>query len=126
MLNWVFLTVALVLNAAANVLLKIGAVTAKGAPLATPSLWAKAAHFLNLATTAGIVLFAANVLVYRRALDSLNVSVAYPVMVSGGLIIVTIAAALLPGLRERITWVQIAGMVLIAAGVWLVALQPRT
>ncbi len=125
MFKWIMLIVALVLNAAANILLKVGAVTGQETS-AGPTFWAKLLHFLNLATVAGIALFAANVLVYRRALDDLNVSVAYPVMVSGGLIIVTLAAAALPALREKITWLQVAGMVLIAAGVWLVALQPES
>jgi len=43
-------------------------------------------------------------------------------MVSGGLILVTLAAWMLPILNERITWVQIVGMCVIGVGVWLVAL----
>jgi len=124
MLKWLPLVIALVLNAAANVLMKIGAVQEKAAaPGLGPdaSFVARALNFLNAATVVGIVLFAANVLVYRKALDALNVSVAYPIMVSGGLILVSLAAAGLPVLRERISLLQIAGMALIAVGVWLVA-----
>ena len=124
MQKWLPLMIALVLNAAANVLMKVGAVqerAAAGSLGADASFLAKAANFLNLATVLGIALFAANVLVYRKSLDVLNVSVAYPVMVSGGLILVTLAAALLPILAERISPVQIGGMVLIALGVWMVA-----
>ncbi len=122
MKHWLFLTVALSLNAAANLLMKVGANAQQRSPLAPDaSLAAKGFHFLNFATIAGLVLFAANVLIYRKALDGLPVSVAYPVMVSVGLVIVATAAALLPMLNERISGMQIAGMAAIALGVWLVA-----
>ena len=49
----------------------------------------------------------------------------YPVMVSGGLILITLAAATLPVLHEPITALQSAGMVLSAAGVWLGAAGQR-
>ena len=122
--KWLPLGIALVLNAAANVLMKVGAVQEKAAAsslAADATFVQKALNFMNVATIAGIVLFAGNVLVYRKSLDALNVSVAYPVMVSGGLILVTLAAVLLPILREKISPLQIAGMGLIALGVWLVA-----
>ena len=117
--KWIPLIVALVLNAGANVLMKVGANTA--GPLSdNASSWARTANFLNAATILAIVLFAANVLAYRKALDNLSVSVAYPIMVSTGMILITITAAT-PLLGERITVRQIAGMVLVALGVWLLA-----
>ena len=118
--KWLPLAIALVLNAAANVMLKVGAKTA-GALATDASLWAKVINFLNMATVLAIVLFAANVIVYRKALDNLDVSVAYPIMVSLGLVLVTVAAVTLPTLSEKVTAGQIGGMVLIAAGIWLVA-----
>lgn len=118
--GWLPLFVALTLNAAANVLMKVGARQAVELP-ADAGTVARVANFLNAATLIGIVLFAANVLVYRKALDHLSISIAYPIMVSVGLILVTLAAWALPLLHERISWGQIGGMVLIAAGVWLVA-----
>lgn len=117
--KWIPLVIALVLNAGANVLMKVGANAA--APLSdNVSLWAKIANFLNAATIMAIVLFAANVLAYRKALDNLNVSVAYPIMVSTGMILIT-AVAVTPLLGERIAFWQVVGMVLIALGVWLLA-----
>jgi small multidrug resistance pump len=122
MKGWLFLIVALCLNATANLLLKVGSNTEK--PLAeSAGLVARAMNFLNLATVIGIALFAANVLFYRKALDALPVSAAYPVMVSGGLVIIVIAARFVPVLAERVTLWQIVGMGLIVAGVWLVASQ---
>ena len=108
------------MNAAANILMKVGSRTAQAIPPNAP-VWSKTLNFLNLATSLGLVLFACNVLFYRKALDGLNLSVAYPVMVSGALILVTIAAVFVPLLSERINAWQIGGMGLIACGVWLVA-----
>ena len=117
--KWIPLIVALVLNAGANILMKVGA-NNSGTLVDNASLWARITNFMNVAMIAAIVLFAANVLAYRKALDNLNVSVAYPIMVSTGMIVITIAAAT-PLLGERITLRQIGGMVLIAFGVWLLA-----
>jgi len=117
--KWIPLVIALVLNAGANVLMKVGANTARTLG-DNPSPWARITNFLNAATILAIVLFAANVLAYRKALDNLSVSVAYPIMVSTGMVLITIVAAT-PVLGERIAFAQVVGMVLIALGVWLVA-----
>jgi multidrug transporter EmrE-like cation transporter len=117
---WLPLAVAVVLNASANIPMKVGARTSRTLG-EDASFMARALNFFNVATVIGICLFAANVLAYRRALDRLPISVAYPVMVSVGLIFITLAAVFLPVLSERVSLVQIAGMVLIAVGVWLVA-----
>ncbi|MDP6044307.1 MAG: SMR family transporter [Phycisphaerae bacterium] len=117
--KWIPLIIALVLNAGANVLMKVGANNA--GPLGeNASFWAKATNFLNAATILAIVLFAANVLAYRKALDNLSVSVAYPIMVSTGMVLITLVAAT-PLLGERIAVRHVAGMVLVAFGVWLLA-----
>jgi len=124
MMKWLPLIVALLLNAAANVLLKVGSKTAS--TLADDaSFWTRAVNFLNVATLVGLALFAANVLVYRRALDRLPLSVAYPIMVSGAVVLATLAAVALPVLREKVAWWQVAGMTLIIAGVWLVSRPPK-
>ena len=117
---WAPLVLALVLNAAANIMMKIGS---KAAPQLAEgaSVSDRIAAFLNAATVVGIALFAANVLVYRKALDNLDISVAYPMMVTGGLILVTLAATMLPALAEKISALQITGMIFVGIGVWLVA-----
>ncbi len=117
---WLPLVIALVLNAGANILMKVGSKTASVLPAGAPP-WQRLANFLNLATLLGILLFAANVMFYRKALDNLDISVAYPVMVSVGLILVTMAAVSIPVLSERVSIWQIFGMILISGGVWLVA-----
>ena len=117
--KWIPLIVALVLNAGANVLMKVGS-NAAGRLGENASFWTRTTNFLNAATIAAIVLFAANVLAYRKALDNLSVSVAYPIMVASGMVLITLVAAT-PLLGERIAIRHIAGMVLVAMGVWLLA-----
>ena len=123
-MKYSFLIFAMVMNAGASVLLKVGAKIAEKSPLeADVGSVQKLFHFLNVPTILAIFLFAVNVLAYRRSLQELNISVAYPIMVSGGLVLVTACACLIPLLGERIHWWQIVGMALIGLGVWLVALQ---
>lgn len=120
MKSWIFLAVALVLNAAANILLKVGSRLESLAPETSERL----ASFLktfNVATMAGLFLFAVNVVFYRKALDGIPISVAYPIMVSLGLVLVVLAAIWIPLLNERVDARQVAGMALIGIGVWLVS-----
>ena len=124
-MKYVFLIFALVMNAGASVLLKIGSKIAEKNPLpAGAGLLHRTFHFLNVPTCIAIFLFAVNVLAYRRALDELNLSIAYPIMVSGGLVLVTAAACLIPMLSEKLYWWQLAGIVLIALGIWLLVYVP--
>mgnify|MGYP001421973043 CR=1 FL=1 len=118
---WLPLIVALVFNAAANVLMKIGANGADGG-----TLLAKGAHFFNTVTIVAIILFGVNVLFYRKALEGIPLSIGYPIMLSGSLLLAVLAARFLPALHERISPLQLAGMALIVAGVWLVAQQPQS
>lgn len=117
--SWAPLLVALVLNAAANVLLKVGAVTEKSGPAGDAPL-AKALAFFNAVTLVALALFGLNILFYRKALGALPLSVAYPVMLSGSLLLATLAARFLPTLNERISPVQVAGMFVVVVGVWMV------
>ena len=124
-MKWLFLIFALVMNAGASVLLKIGSKIAEKNPLTTEAgFFDKVFHFLNLPTIIAIFLFAVNVLAYRRALDEFNLNIAYPIMVSGGLVLVTAAAWLIPMLSERLYWWQFIGIALIAAGIWLLVYDP--
>ena len=66
----------------------------------------------------GLLLFALNVFAYQAALRSLRISVAYPIMVGGGFLLILVASAIL--FQERLGAVQFAGIGLILAGIWLV------
>lgn len=113
--SYLWLLGALALNAAANVALKVGAsrgVTMDGFPSAR---WAADHALVGL----GLLLFAANVVLYTIALQKVSLSIAYPTMVIGSLLIITAASAWY--LHEQVTVVQLIGAALALAGVVLIS-----
>jgi len=116
--NYVLLAVALTLNALANVSLKIGA--ARLPAWSDPALVGRL--FANRYLLLGIALFGLNVLVYATALARVNLSVAYPVMVAGSMIVVVLLSA--TWLREPVTSVQLSGIALLILGIVLVTRGP--
>ncbi len=124
-MRWFFLLFAMTINSAASVFLKLGSKYAEANPLADGAgLVDKVFHFLNAWTIVAIVMFALNVLAYRKALDGFNLSIANPIMVSGGVVLVATAAWLIPALSERLCWWQVLGIGMIVAGIWLVVYTP--
>jgi multidrug transporter EmrE-like cation transporter len=117
-MTYFYLVVAMVLNALANMLLKQGAAHFGG--LGEPHLVQRVLH--NPPLLAGLLLFALNVVFYLAALYRLNLSVAYPVMVAGGLVIVTLGSAV--WLRETVTVLQWGGIGLLTLGIVLVTWGP--
>lgn len=113
------LVFALVANATANVLIRWGMKDLE-LSLAQPIATIKSI-LLNGRVMAGIVLFALNVLAYAFALSKIRVGIAYPIMTSLGLVIVLGLAWQLMG--ERVTLVQLGGVVLILGGVYMVSSQ---
>ena len=111
------LAFALVANATANILIRAG-MAGRRIDLAHPAT-ALAAIVTSPLVVAGIILFALNVLSYAYVLSRIPLSLAYPVMTSLGFVIVVGASAMFLG--ESIDRVQIGGMVLIVAGVIMVA-----
>jgi multidrug transporter EmrE-like cation transporter len=114
-MGYLLLALALTLNATANILLKIGA--ARLGMLSEPGLIGRLAT--NYPLLAGLVLFALNVVFYVAALTRLNLSVAYPVMMAGGIIIVVTVSTFF--LREVVTTPQLVGLALLVLGILLVA-----
>lgn len=115
--SYIWLLGALVLNAAANVTLKLGAsrgVSLSGFP--APRWFAD--HSLVIL---GILMFAANVVLYTIALQKVSLSVAYPTMVIGSLLIITAASAWY--LHEQVTVLQLVGAALALAGVVLISIN---
>ena len=113
MTAWIVLIVAVILNASANALLKTGAGTLQLGFSFETLLGA----LTNVYLVGGIALFALNVLCYTYALSKLPLSLAYPVMVVGGLLIVISASVLLFG--ESLSYLQVGGLSLIVLGVIL-------
>lgn len=114
-MGYLLLAVALALNATANVLLKVGA--ARLGDPGAPDLIGRV--LTNPQLVGGVVLFALNVVFYITALTRLNLSIAYPIMVAGGMVIVVGASVL--QLREAVSAPQMLGLLLLVAGIVLVA-----
>jgi small multidrug resistance pump len=108
MMKYLPLAIATVLNATANVCIKLGM---KGLPegstmlnaITSPALWA------------GLVCFGLSLVGYASALKKLDISFAYPVMVGFGFLIVTTAAVFL--FEEKLTATRLVGMSLIFTGI---------
>lgn len=119
-MGYLFLALALTLNATANILLKIGAARLGG--LDGADLIGRV--LTNYQLLAGLALFALNVVFYVAALTRLNLSVAYPIMMAGGVIIVVSISVLF--LREAVTARQMLGLLLLILGIVLVADRSTT
>ena len=119
MQSWGLLFAALAMNALANVLIKMGANTS-GATDLNGDFLQKLFTFLNLSTILAMVFFACNIFVYRKALEGIQLSVAYPIMAGGGLFVVTLISFVHPLLREKVSFIHIIGLVFILFGIVLV------
>lgn len=109
-MGYVFLILALVLNAIANILMKVGS-----GNLNYFTEYGIVEGFIkNYVLLIGMFLFAMNVAFYVLALSKINLSVGYPVMTSGGLVIITLVSYFF--LKEAITPYQLFGLLLIFAG----------
>jgi len=117
------LAAALVLNAAANLMMKIGTQPLKGGLMAGGPVGAVLTVLKSPILLAGLICFGLNAFFYMFALQSrtLKISLAYPIMTSGGFAIIAVVASLAPSLRERLSLGQWAGVALVLGGVMLIA-----
>ncbi len=112
------LIAALLFNAAANILMKQSANAAggKAASIAQKILSPSGVYFLI-----GLACFGMALIFYRWALESMNLSIAYPIMTALGYAIVILFSFFF--FKEALNVKQVVGFVLILAGVFLVAQQ---
>ncbi len=121
------LTVALVLNATANLLMKTGmkSVAESGGVLRDGVASAVTTVITSIPLMIGLACFALNAAFYMYALQSkaLKISIAYQIMVGGGFALIAVVARVHPALAERLTWGQMAGVALVLIGIVLIASQ---
>ena len=121
------LVAALLLNAVANLLMKIGmqTVAASGGVLKDGMAGALKTVATSVPLVIGLICFGLNAALYMYALQSkaLKISVAYPIMVGGGFAIIAVTAYFHPALRERLAWDQWLGVALVMIGIVLIALR---
>jgi multidrug transporter EmrE-like cation transporter len=115
---YLVLAIAIILNAAANILMKIGMNRVGGLEITSLSdIWQK--FFLNYIVWLAIVCFVIALLSYSYVLSFIQLSIAYPILTSLAFVLVTLISLLY--LSEKLTLLQIGGIGIIILGVWLVA-----
>lgn len=121
---------ALLLNAAANLLIKTGSQTlaARGGLLGNGIVGAVKNVLTTPSLLIGLLCFGMNAGFYMYALQSrqLKISIAYPIMVGGGFAVIAILAYFLPHMKERLTPAQIVGVCLVLVGIIIIASQTGT
>ena len=121
------LIVALVMNAAANLLMKIGMkdIQAAGGLLQSGLATAIRSVLSSAVLMIGLLCFVVNAVFYMYALQSktLKISIAYPVMVGGGFALIALIARFHPALSERLSWGQLLGVGFVLVGITLIATQ---
>jgi len=107
------------LNAAAQLLLKAGSRAITDVSFSLANTWTLAARMaLNPPILGGLALYVVSVVFWILALSRVDVSIAYP-MLSIGYIVSALAGWLL--FSEALSPARVAGIVVIIVGVWLVA-----
>jgi len=107
----VIFMIAIVLNAAANILMKASAVN-KGEGIQD--------QLFNPFMLAGLASFGLAFLAYRQVLlRGIPLSIAYPIMTTAGFIIVLAASNFF--FHEKLDLQQWTGIGLLVAGIWLIA-----
>ncbi|HEY4973219.1 MAG TPA: SMR family transporter [Steroidobacteraceae bacterium] len=107
------------LNAAAQLLLKAGSRAIAGVSFSAANAWTLAERIaLNPPILAGLALYVVSVVFWILALSRVDVSIAYP-MLSVGYIVTALAGWLL--FSEALSATRVAGILIIIVGVWLVA-----
>jgi len=115
-MTYVIFTIAIILNAVANILMKVGAEKTKETSGIVELVLSM---ITNPVTILAVFCFAAALGAYNYVLMKTNLSIAYPIMTSVGYVIVLLASWLF--LKETLTILQLTGMLLIITGVWMVA-----
>lgn len=115
---YLILAIAIIANASANILIKIGMNRVGGLEITSfADIWAK--FFLNTTIWIGILCFILALVCYSYVLSYIQLSVAYPIMTSVGFVLVILTSLLYLG--EKLSAFQFLGIFFIIIGVILVA-----
>jgi multidrug transporter EmrE-like cation transporter len=114
-MNFIFLIIALTLNALANILLKIGAMSDKGTSIK--------ALLTNPYAIVGVIIFASNVYFYIQALRVLPVSLVYPVLTAAGFLVINTFGFIY--LKESFTLSSLFGYIFIITGIIIITFSTK-
>jgi len=113
-MGYLFLLLALGLNATASILLKLSSSGRKNKVSLSTLL---SSHYLWLA----LLSFSLNFVFYTLALSKINLSIAYPVMAGGGFFVITLFSIF--HLKEPIHKRQLFGIFVLTLGIILITYQ---
>lgn len=114
------LLTSVVFNVTANILLKKGVVTAGGISGSKASLIAELLKVVfNPLIILGLVLYGLSFLIWLRVLTFNDLSRSYPIFASIVFLFTTVGSMIF--LKENITLMRIVGIVVILAGIYIVA-----
>lgn len=108
--------ISIVLGACGQIVLKMGTSQAAAAGMSLLEQLLK--YFTNLYILGGLVLYTLSALVWIFAISKIQLSIAYP-MVASGYVLVVILSYLV--LHEPVSSLRILGLVVIVAGVVIIA-----
>lgn len=117
-MSYAFLITALILNSIANIMMKLGAMHL--GDLSNINAQEMIYKFItNWRLILGLFFFAVNVILYVIALNKLDISMAYPIMTTGGFLIISVFSVIF--LKEPFTLIQGIGIILATTGITLIA-----
>lgn len=112
----IFLILAILFNAGANIMMKTG-VTTRPVESGNHFFGFILSYLTNWQLMLGITFFGIALIFYTKALEKFNLSIAYPLMTSCGLIIVTFWSVLV--FHEKLNMYQTGGIFMIIGGIWM-------
>lgn len=115
---YLVLGIAILTNAFANIIIKIGMNRVGGMDISSLSEVINK-FLLNHLIWLGVALFGIALVSYSYVLSHIQLSIAYPIMTSLGFVVVILVSLLY--LSEKLSLIQMAGIAFIVLGVWLVA-----
>jgi len=114
-----FIILAIFFNAFANIFMKYGV---KKQIVKISGIKQLILSYLNNPLLlVGIAFFGVALIFYSKALEKFNLSIAYPLMTSSGILIVTLWSLLFFG--EKLGVYQISGLFMIIGGIWFLNIQ---
>ncbi len=113
---WFILGVSLVLNAMGNILAKYAM---EGAPKDTGIVPLALYALGNWKVWLGILCFGTAFGGYSIVLTKMDLSLAYPIMTTGGFLIILTASFFL--FSERLSFARLVGISLLIAGIWIIS-----
>lgn len=115
-MTYLLLVFVILANAFANIFIKIG--MDKLPVLDWKNVWFSLGKILtNPFVVLGALLLVASFPVFGLVLQKMNLSIAYPALVVGAIVVVTVFSTLF--LKEGLSFAQIGGILLVMVGVWL-------